>query len=55
MWKIIALVMMIIIQVSARGHHGHTHVGNGHYEGPRGGHYHYGDRGQRLYEYYPGL
>jgi hypothetical protein len=42
----------MMLHANAKGHYGHTHVVNGHYEGPRGGHYHYGNYGQRVYDQY---
>jgi len=44
MWKILFAFIMPLLEINARGHYGHVHVGSGHYEGPRGG--------QRLYEHY---
>jgi len=50
MWRIVKFILLAVVGgTHARGHYGHSHVGGGVYEGPRGGMYHYGDYGQRLY------
>lgn len=43
------LMALLCGTVNGRGHAGHVHLGGGHYQGPRGGHYQYNGYGERRY------
>jgi hypothetical protein len=52
-FNIVAMIFIITACLSgfviARNHYGHTHIGGGTYQGPRGGYYEYNAYGERRY------